>query len=62
MNYFSNIGIISIINTIYSKTNKSVYVNIRAGLGNRLMSFAGVIILSIYFKAKPISIFVYILY
>lgn len=62
MNYLSNISIASIINRIYCKTNKIVYVNIRAGLGNRLMSFAGIIILSIYFKAKPISILVYNLY
>lgn len=45
---------------IYRKSVRSISVNMIAGLGNRLMSFAGIIILSIYFESKPLSISVHI--
>lgn len=50
----------NVIINIYMKSSKSISVNMIAGLGNRIMSFAGIIILSIYFESKPLSIFVYI--
>lgn len=45
---------------MYKSTNTSVNVILGSGLGNRLMSFAGIIILSIYFKSKPFCILVVI--
>lgn len=56
----SNLGIFQIIGKIYYTTKNIVNVKVKGGLGNRLMSFAGIILLSIFFKSKPISIFKYI--
>lgn len=53
--YFLNINNIKLIN-MYKKSIYSVNVVIAGGLGNRLMSFAGIIILSIYYEVKPICI------
>lgn len=57
--YYSN-SILNIIN-MYKNINKSVFVLIEGGLGNRLMSFAGTIVLSIYFQSKPFCIMINIL-
>lgn len=48
--------ITKIIRKIYINNFNSVSVYMIAGLGNRLMSFAGIIILSIFFESKPKSI------
>lgn len=59
--YFTNINTKRLIE-MYKRSYSSVNVIIQAGLGNRLMSFAGIIILSIYYELKPISIIEYIHY
>lgn len=41
---------------MYKNKNCSVYVSIGAGLGNRLMSFVGIIVISIYLESKPFCI------
>lgn len=41
---------------MYNNKNFSVYVSIGAGLGNRLMSFVGIIVISIYLESKPFCI------
>lgn len=41
---------------MYRISKKSVYVNMIGGLGNRLLSFVGIIIMSIFHKSKPFSI------
>lgn len=53
-NYFLNLI------QMYKQSTYSVNVVIQGGLGNRLMSFAGIIVLSIYYKSKPFSILFYI--
>lgn len=55
-NSYRILDITNIINNIYTKTSNVVNIKMLAGLGNRLMSFAGIIILSIIFKSKPFSI------
>lgn len=47
--------IYKIIN-MYRKSNYFVDVRMRGGLGNRIMSFAGIIILSMIYECKPLSI------
>lgn len=42
---------------MYNSNNQSIFVHIGAGLGNRLMSVVGIILLSIYYESKPLSIF-----
>lgn len=62
--YYSIDGIQELIR-MYKSTNTYNYVavNINAGLGNRLMSLAGLIVLSIFYKSKPICILkLYIFY
>lgn len=53
--YFLNISNIKLIN-MYKKSIYSVNVVNAGGLGNRLMSFTGIIILSIYYEVKPLCI------
>lgn len=38
--------------------NNSIYINSKGGLGNRLLSFNGIILISIIRKKNPISILV----
>lgn len=54
-----NSNILNIIK-MYGRTNRIINVLIKGGLGNRLMSFSSIIILSIYFKSKPYCIILYI--
>lgn len=49
-------GILKLVK-MYKNSKSSVSVLVRGGLGNRLMSFAGIIVMSIYFKSKPFCIF-----
>lgn len=58
MCYNSHLTLSSIITKKYFNCNNNIYTFMIAGLGNRLMSFAGIIILSIYFDRKPKSILV----
>lgn len=44
------------LKTMYKNAKSSIYINMREGLGNRLMSYAGIIALSILYKSKPYSI------
>lgn len=41
---------------MFKKTLFSASVNTAGGLGNRLLSFAGIILLSIFYDAKPFCI------
>lgn len=50
------VGIRYVMRSIYMNSKNSVNVYMIAGLGNRLMSFAGIILLSIYYEYKPLSI------
>lgn len=56
--FYKNYDIINIIQ-MYKSKSTIVNVLIKAGLGNRLMSFAGIIVPSIIFKSKPFCIFVH---
>lgn len=38
---------------MYMKSKTEVYVVAAGGLGNRLLSFIGIILISVYFKSKP---------
>lgn len=38
---------------MFNKNNCTVYINIGSGLGNRLMSVIGIVIMSIFFDSKP---------
>lgn len=58
--FYYNYNILYIID-MYKKTKTSVSVLTAGGLGNRLMSFAGIIVLSIYYKSKPLCIPRYII-
>lgn len=60
---YKNTSINRIKNLIgmYKKSINSVNVIIRGGLGNRLMSCAGIIVLSIFYELKPTSIISFIL-
>lgn len=42
---------------MYKSSKQFVYVYADYGLGNRLMSYAASIILSIYYESKPLCIF-----
>lgn len=53
-------NILNIFN-MYKSTNRIIFVVTKGGLGNRLMSFAGIIVLSIYFKSKPYCIIINII-
>lgn len=48
--FYKNNDILNIIQ-MYKSKNTIVNVLIKGGLGNRLMSFAGIIVLSIIFKS-----------
>lgn len=56
----SNIKIKKLIN-MYKASKNYVYIYANAGLGYRLMSFFGSIILSIYYESKPLRILFFIL-
>lgn len=56
--FYKNNDILNIIQ-MYKSKNTIVNVLTKGGLGNRLMSFAGIIVLSIIFKSKPFRIFLY---
>lgn len=47
-----------ILTTMHKNNNYTILVHTGAGLGNRLMSVVGIIIVSIYYESKPISIYV----
>lgn len=53
--YFFN-GIKKLI-IMYKRATNYVCVYINAGLGNRLMSLASIIVLSIIYNSKPMSIY-----
>lgn len=55
--YLINLTVKNLIE-MYKKATCSVNIIIREGLGNRLMSFAGIIMLSIYYEYKPFCIII----
>lgn len=41
---------------MYKRSQNEIFIHMDGGLGNRILSLVGIILLSVYFKAKPFSI------